>query len=81
MDVPSLTIPQLREKFASGALKPRDAVDQLAQRIAAVDPQLKAYNYLNLDTARAQADAANVALPLGGVPIAIKDVINVQGDP
>jgi aspartyl-tRNA(Asn)/glutamyl-tRNA(Gln) amidotransferase subunit A len=81
MDVPSLTIPQLRDQFISGALNPRDAIDQLAQRIAAVDPQLKAYNYLNLDTARAQADAANVALPLGGVPIAIKDVINVQGDP
>ncbi len=81
MDVPSLTIPELREKFISGALKPREAVDQLGARIAQVDPQIRAYNHLDLDKARAQADAANVALPLGGVPIAIKDVINVQGDP
>ena len=81
MDVSSLTIPELREKFAAGALKPRDAVDQLGARIAAVDPQIRAYNHLDLDKARAQADAADIARPLGGVPIAIKDVINVQGDP
>jgi aspartyl-tRNA(Asn)/glutamyl-tRNA(Gln) amidotransferase subunit A len=81
MDVSSLTIPELRAKFTDGSLKPTDAVDQLGARIAQVDPQIKAYNHLDLDKARAQADAANVALPLGGVPIAIKDVINVQGDP
>jgi aspartyl-tRNA(Asn)/glutamyl-tRNA(Gln) amidotransferase subunit A len=81
MDVPSLTIPELRAKFADGSLKPVDAVDQLGARIAKVDPQLKAYNYLNLDSARAMAASADVAKPLGGVPIAIKDVINVQGDP
>jgi aspartyl-tRNA(Asn)/glutamyl-tRNA(Gln) amidotransferase subunit A len=81
MDVTSLTIPELREKYASGALQPAEAVDQLGARIAQVDPQLKAYNYLNLDSARAMAEAADVAKPLGGVPIAIKDVINVQGDP
>ena len=81
MDVPRLTIPELREKFSSGALTPRAAVEELGARIAQVDPQLKAYNHLDLDSARAQADAADVARPLGGVPIAIKDVINVQGDP
>jgi aspartyl-tRNA(Asn)/glutamyl-tRNA(Gln) amidotransferase subunit A len=81
MDVPSLTIPELREKFSSGALTPLAAVNELGARIARVDPQIKAYNHLNLDTARAQAGAADIAKPLGGVPIAIKDVINVLGDP
>src|SRR6202012_3029662 len=81
MDVTSLTIPELRAKFASGELKPRAAGDQLGARIAAVDPRTKAYIHLDLDAARAQADAANIPLPLGGVPIAIKDVINVRGDP
>jgi aspartyl-tRNA(Asn)/glutamyl-tRNA(Gln) amidotransferase subunit A len=81
MEVTSLTIPELREKLATGSLRSRDVVDQLAQRIAAVDPQLKAYLHLDVENARAQADAAPTHLPLGGVPIAIKDVINVQGDP
>ena len=29
MDLPSLTIPELRAKFAEGSLKPLDAVEQL----------------------------------------------------
>jgi aspartyl-tRNA(Asn)/glutamyl-tRNA(Gln) amidotransferase subunit A len=77
----SLTIPELRQKLASGAVKPREVVDQLAARVAAVDPKLQAYNHVNVEKARAEAEAADVTKPLGGVPIAIKDVINVKGDP
>ena len=80
-ELPSLTIPELRAKIGSGSLPPREVIDQLAQRIEAVDPKLKAYLHLNLDNARAQADSADPKLPLGGIPIAIKDVINVKGDP
>jgi aspartyl-tRNA(Asn)/glutamyl-tRNA(Gln) amidotransferase subunit A len=81
MDITSQTIPELRQKLKSGALRSRDLVDQLADRVAAVDPKLKAYLHLDVEKSRAEADAANPALPLGGVPIAIKDVINVKGDP
>jgi len=77
----SLTIPEIREKLKSGAAKPREIVDALAARVAEVDPKLKAYNHLDVDKARAEADAADVTKALGGVPIAIKDVINVKGDP
>src|SRR6201996_4266257 len=77
----SLTIPEIREKLQSGAAKPREIVDALAARVAEVDPKLKAYNHLDVDKARAEADAADVSKPLGGVPVAIKDVINVKGDP
>jgi aspartyl-tRNA(Asn)/glutamyl-tRNA(Gln) amidotransferase subunit A len=77
----SLTIPELRQKLSTGAVKSREVVDQLAARVAAVDPQIKAYNYVDADKARAEADHADVSKPLGGVPIAIKDVINVKGDP
>ena len=81
MEVTSLTIPQLREKLASGSLRSREVVDQLAQRVETVDSKLKAYLHRDLEKARAEADAAKTDLPLGGVPIAIKDVINVKGDP
>jgi aspartyl-tRNA(Asn)/glutamyl-tRNA(Gln) amidotransferase subunit A len=77
----SLTIPELRQKLSSGAVKSREVVDQLASRVAAVDPKLKAYLHVDADKARAEADKADVSKPLGGVPIAIKDVINVKGDP
>jgi aspartyl-tRNA(Asn)/glutamyl-tRNA(Gln) amidotransferase subunit A len=79
--ITSLTIPELRQKLSSGAVKPREVVDQLAQRVEAVDPKLKAYNHVDAAKSRAEADKADVSKPLGGVPIAIKDVINVQGDP
>jgi aspartyl-tRNA(Asn)/glutamyl-tRNA(Gln) amidotransferase subunit A len=77
----SLTIPELREKLQSGAVRPTEVVDQLAARVEAVDPKLKAYLHVDAGKARAQAEKADTSLPLGGVPIAIKDVINVQGDP
>src|SRR5271156_5392553 len=77
----SLTIPELRRKLASGELKPRAVVDQLATRVQAVDPKLNAYLHIDVEKARAEADAADTSLSLGGVPIAIKDVINVKGDP
>jgi aspartyl-tRNA(Asn)/glutamyl-tRNA(Gln) amidotransferase subunit A len=77
----SLTIPELRQKIASGAVKPREVVDALATRVATIDPKLKAYLHADADKARAEADRADITKPLGGVPIAIKDVINVQGDP
>ncbi len=77
----SLTIPELRQQLRSGAVKSREVVDQLARRVEAVDPKLKAYLHLDVEKARAAADAADTSLPLGGVPIAIKDVINVKGDP
>jgi aspartyl-tRNA(Asn)/glutamyl-tRNA(Gln) amidotransferase subunit A len=81
MDLTSLTIPELRQKIASGALKPADLADQLARRIEAVDPKLKAYLHVDAEKARAAAATADITKPLGGIPIAIKDVINVQGDP
>jgi aspartyl-tRNA(Asn)/glutamyl-tRNA(Gln) amidotransferase subunit A len=77
----SQTIPEIREKLKSGATQPRDIVDALAARVAEVDPKLKAYNHLDVAKSRAEADAADVTKALGGVPIAIKDVINVKGDP
>jgi len=70
MEVNSLTIPELREKIASGSLSSREVVDQLAQRIETVDPKIKAYLHLDLEKARVQADAASTTLPLGGVPMA-----------
>jgi aspartyl-tRNA(Asn)/glutamyl-tRNA(Gln) amidotransferase subunit A len=81
MDLIRLTLAELRAQLQSGAVRPREVVDQLGARIAAIDPKLQAYLQLDLDKARAQAETARTDLPLGGVPVAIKDVINVQGDP
>lgn len=81
MDLASLTVTELREQLRSGAASPVEALDALEQRIAAVDPQIRGYLNRDLEQARRLAASADVTLPLGGVPIAIKDVLNVQGQP
>ncbi len=87
MSLHTLTIHQLREKLRRGDVSAREATQSLLDRIQSVDSKLKAYMWLNAEDALAQADtidrsgiAKNGKL-LGGVPIAIKDVINVEGQP
>lgn len=76
------SVASLRRKLAAKELSPVDVADQLLARIEQVDPKLNAYNFKpDAAKVRAAAQAADLSKPLGGVPIAIKDVINVQGDP
>lgn len=87
MSLHTLTIHKLRDKLRRGDVSAREATQSLLDRIQAVDGKLKAYLWLNADDALAQADAidrsgiAKNGKLLGGVPIAIKDVINVEGQP
>ena len=53
----------------------------LHARIAEVDDGIGAYLSFDLEAALEEAAKADVNLPLGGVPIAIKDNINVAGQP
>jgi len=81
MELTALSITELQTKLRAREVSPTEALTALEARIAAVDP--KVHGYLSRDFAIAGklAETANVALPLGGVPIAIKDVINVRGEP
>jgi len=76
-----LTISQLQEGFRSGNFTPADAVLAIESRIAATDPEIGAYLSRNVEAALEAAAKADISLPLGGVPIGIKDVINVLGEP
>jgi aspartyl-tRNA(Asn)/glutamyl-tRNA(Gln) amidotransferase subunit A len=80
-DLPALTITELQQLLRAGDVSPREAVEALHARIAEVDPQIGAYLSVDLDAALKAADTADTTLPLGGVPIAIKDVLNVAGQP
>ena len=76
-----LTIAQLQAGYRSGNFTPADAVRAIESRIAETDPQIGAYLSRNVESALAEAEKADITLPLGGVPIGIKDVINVLGEP
>ncbi len=81
MEIFDLSVAGLQAKLRANELSPLDALDALDARIAAVDPEVGAYLSRDLEAARAEAATADVNLPLGGVPIGIKDVINVLGQP
>ena len=80
-DLPALTIADLQSVLRRGDISPREVIDALRTRIDAIDPEIGAYLSLDMEAAAQQAEQSNVDLPLGGVPLAIKDIINVMGQP
>jgi aspartyl-tRNA(Asn)/glutamyl-tRNA(Gln) amidotransferase subunit A len=79
------SVGELQELLASGACSSREVVASVAARIEAVDPAVKAYVEVNVEDALAQADAADKRRAAGesgallGIPVAIKDLLNVKG--
>jgi aspartyl-tRNA(Asn)/glutamyl-tRNA(Gln) amidotransferase subunit A len=80
-DLPALAIADLQLLLRRREVSPREVIDALRMRIEQVDQDIGAYLSLDFDAAADEAQKANVNLPLGGVPIAIKDIINVMGQP
>ena len=80
MDLTSLSISNLVEGFRRKEFTPVDLVDSLSARIAEVEPLVKGFLSYDIQSLRQAASSADVHLPLGGIPVAIKDVINVKGD-
>jgi aspartyl-tRNA(Asn)/glutamyl-tRNA(Gln) amidotransferase subunit A len=82
-----LTIHELRGKLRRGECSARDVMQAVLDRIRAVDGKLHAFIYLDEADALKQAEAidqsgaARDGKLLAGIPIAIKDVINVEGQP
>src|SRR5881396_931877 len=80
-DLPALTIADLQSLLRRREVSAREVIDALRARIEAIDPAIGAYLCLDVEAALKEAEHANVDLPLGGIPIAIKDIINVMGQP
>ena len=80
-DLPALSIADLQSLLRDREVSPREVIEALRARIQAVDGEIDAYLSLDFEAAAKEAEKANVDLPLGGVPIAIKDIINVAGQP
>ena len=81
MDLVRLNISELQKGFRAGTFHPVDVLRALELRIQEVEPSVQAFLSRDFEAALRRAEAADVSLPLGGIPVGIKDVINVQGDP
>jgi len=82
------SIPELAAAFRDGRSSPTAHLSHLLGRIDALEPSLHAFVALDSDGAAGAADASAARFaagqplgPLDGIPIAIKDVIDVAGFP
>jgi len=72
--------------IAAGEISSRELVDLYLERIARLDPQLNAFRIVFAERARLEADQADARRgaggerPLLGVPLAVKDDIDVAGE-
>ncbi len=76
-----MTITSLRQQLTAGETTPAALLEHLAGEISVRDGQTGAYLSHDLEPALAEAAQVDLSLPLGGIPIAIKDNINVLGQP
>src|SRR5215831_8397811 len=81
MEIIALTAHELLSLLRSRQISPREVMTALSRRIEEVDPLVHAYLSYDLERALVEASSADVSLPLGGLPVSIKDVISVQGHP
>ena len=80
------TVSELSRAFDEGTLSPVDVVDTLLERIRKRDPALHAFIAVHEPDARLAAEAAHKAMrarhrigPLHGIPIGLKDLVDLQG--
>jgi aspartyl-tRNA(Asn)/glutamyl-tRNA(Gln) amidotransferase subunit A len=81
-----LTVERLSSEIESRRLSPVELVDALLDCIAKQDPKLHAFVTVYRDEARLAAQAADKAIraghsvgPLHGIPIALKDIVEIEG--
>jgi amidase len=63
-----------------GEITSRELVDISLDRIARLDPKLNAFRCVMAESARAAAETAAERGPLHGVPVALKDNVDVAGE-
>ncbi len=81
-----LPVHQLSDEITAGRLSPVDIVEDCLARTERLEPKLRAYVSVDWVAARSAAEAADKAIrsgyrigPLHGIPIAIKDLVEIEG--
>lgn len=77
---------RLAADIAARRLSPVDLIDEYLARIEKLEPKLHAFVSVNAANARLAAEAADKAIraghavgPLHGIPIAVKDLVEIEG--
>ncbi|MBK6311994.1 MAG: amidase [Candidatus Microthrix sp.] len=72
---------ELVERVRTGELHPRELVAEALRRIEADDPAMNAVVGLRAEEALADAERVDPTGPLAGLPVLVKDLIDVAGMP
>lgn len=81
MSLSQHSITALRDLLRSGTITSTDIIDDLLAQTSAREGEVGAFLSLDADRIRSAAAKADLSLPLGGIPIAIKDNINALDEP
>jgi aspartyl-tRNA(Asn)/glutamyl-tRNA(Gln) amidotransferase subunit A len=81
-----LPVHRLSADIAAGRLSPVDLIEDCLARTERLEPKLQAYVTVHAAEARLAAEAADKAIrsghrigPLHGIPIAVKDLVEIEG--
>ena len=84
----ALSAIEARDRLASGAMRATELTDALLEQIAARDPEIDAFAFLDPEQARSAAKAADdyrgtgrALGPLHGLPVGVKDIIDTADMP
>lgn len=75
------SISHWRRALTAGQISPTELVQELDAAMRSKNPAINAFISWDTEAALAEAAAADLSLPLGGIPIAVKDNICIQGQP
>lgn len=85
-DLALLSVQQLSEQLRTRRVSPVDVTDAYLARIASQDPKLQSFVEVYAEDARLAARGAEAAIrsghavgPLHGIPVALKDLIEIEG--
>ena len=87
-DIGFLSVRELGARYRDGSLSPVEVVHHALARIAELEPRLNAVAHVMGEEALGEAERLTAELragtdrgPLHGIPVAIKDIIDVRGAP
>ena len=88
LDICYLSASEALEKFKNKSLSPVELLTETIKRIENVNPKINAFNFFRFEEALNEAKKSEFkytenksTLPLEGLPLAIKDEVNVKGHP
>ena len=88
LDICYLSASKAIEKFRDKSLSPVELLTETIKRTEEVNPKINAFNFFLFDEALEEARKSeskyikgDASLPLEGIPLAIKDEVNVKGQP